>query len=241
MPTICKRPRSLSWWSTQMFDRQKALEEGRQLLERSKTCSRCGRALRAGEPVWRNGGRMPTCKGCMRWNRFAIYSTGPCDTCGRTVHFMQGREWRRHYFCSQGCKLLYQHAKARQRRAEARGATQVCVGCGEHFEPTRADSRFCSGACRQKAYRQRVTAGERAVGGTFGKRNGGARKRKRKRALRLSNLPPSGTFAKRNGGGVTDSKPVVIHRFTNVTRKRKPVTDSNCHINHKIESRNADG
>lgn len=31
----------------------------------------------------------------------------------------------------------------------------TCLGCGFSFEPTRADARYCSGACRQKSYRQR--------------------------------------------------------------------------------------
>jgi hypothetical protein len=31
----------------------------------------------------------------------------------------------------------------------------VCEGCGEDFVPTRADARYHTGACRQKAYRNR--------------------------------------------------------------------------------------
>jgi hypothetical protein len=32
-----------------------------------------------------------------------------------------------------------------------------CQGCGGSFEPSRFDSIYCTPACRQKAYRQRVT------------------------------------------------------------------------------------
>ena len=34
-----------------------------------------------------------------------------------------------------------------------------CAQCGEHFEPKRSDSRYCSSACRQKAYRERSAGG----------------------------------------------------------------------------------
>jgi len=33
-----------------------------------------------------------------------------------------------------------------------------CGQCREQFEPARSDARFCSSACRQKAYRRRVSA-----------------------------------------------------------------------------------
>jgi len=32
-----------------------------------------------------------------------------------------------------------------------------CEDCGKSFEPTRADAQYCSDACRQTAYRRRVT------------------------------------------------------------------------------------
>jgi hypothetical protein len=32
-----------------------------------------------------------------------------------------------------------------------------CAVCGKTFAPTRADALYCSGACRQTAYRKRVT------------------------------------------------------------------------------------
>jgi predicted nucleic acid-binding Zn ribbon protein len=34
---------------------------------------------------------------------------------------------------------------------------QDCAVCGKTFAPTRADAQYCSGACRQTAYRKRVT------------------------------------------------------------------------------------
>ena len=38
---------------------------------------------------------------------------------------------------------------------KARDSTQICDGCGAEFVPARKWSTFCSGACRQAAYRER--------------------------------------------------------------------------------------
>jgi hypothetical protein len=40
------------------------------------------------------------------------------------------------------------------------GSTAVCDRCGRHFSPRRSDTRFCSAACRQAAYRLRLEAAE---------------------------------------------------------------------------------
>ena len=34
----------------------------------------------------------------------------------------------------------------------------LCAACGVIFEPTRLDGRYCSNACRQRAYRRRRNA-----------------------------------------------------------------------------------
>jgi hypothetical protein len=133
-------------------------------------CVKCGRKLKASEPVWRarfryglgRGAELGAhCEKCRPDDR-EYYSLGPCANCGRAVNTSEQR-WRPRLwsFCSEKCQRLHlsihQATLARQRRAEARGATRVCADCGEHFEPVRADSLYCSGACRQKAYRKRVT------------------------------------------------------------------------------------
>lgn len=73
----------------------------------------------------------------------------------------------RHHFCSEACKRKQASQRyaaiARQRRAEARGPSRQCAVCGEPFEPARADARYCSPACKQKAYRVRVTLNETSV------------------------------------------------------------------------------
>jgi len=55
----------------------------------------------------------------------------------------------------QPCAVDAQNARQRELRAMIR-ANRKCEGCGATFTPGRADGRFCSGACRQAAYRQRV-------------------------------------------------------------------------------------
>lgn len=60
------------------------------------------------------------------------------------------------------------NARARERRAQRRaGRRWQWVGCGEVFRPTRTDSRYCSRACRQRAYRERVTDKQRGRRGPF--------------------------------------------------------------------------
>jgi len=52
------------------------------------------------------------------------------------------------------CRDAARLALARKRRAQRR-ANRTCEHCGATFTPTRADGRYCSGACRQAAYRER--------------------------------------------------------------------------------------
>ena len=115
-------------------------------------CGSCGRDLAAGEPVWRLRGRrrwlQPICADC-RWC-YAPWS-GPCGYCGRTVHELRYRAMR---FCSTACSDRYTADFRRERRAAAR-AGRRCEQCAELLDAGRVDARYCSSACRQKAYRQR--------------------------------------------------------------------------------------
>jgi hypothetical protein len=51
----------------------------------------------------------------------------------------------------------YQREWRRRRRAARR---MVCAGCRQEFSPARRDARFCSDACRFRAYRARLAAKE---------------------------------------------------------------------------------
>jgi hypothetical protein len=139
-----------------------------------KSCGKCSRTLRPDEPIWRtrlsystqatvfgmSSMIVPLCEQC-RSDDHEVYASGPCECCGRTVHNTEPPSRRKHIYCSDNCKRRHgsdcQSAIARQQRAEARGPTRVCGQCGEHFEPARADARFCSSVCKQRAYRKRVT------------------------------------------------------------------------------------
>jgi hypothetical protein len=136
--------------------------------ETCSQCASCGRALSAGAPIWRQDlslgpgifGRWrytvaPVCEQCCsEYTDFRLPC--PCEGCGRPVHQQADARFRYHLFCCEKCEQAARATAARQRRSDARG-TRSCETCGETFEPTRADSRFCSSACRQRAYRNRKT------------------------------------------------------------------------------------
>ena len=66
-----------------------------------------------------------------------------CRGCGKAGPVQFGA------FCSSAC---YQRERRRRLRS------QVCTGCRRSFIPTRKDARFCSDACRFRAYRGRLAA-----------------------------------------------------------------------------------
>jgi len=70
-----------------------------------------------------------------------------CRRCRRPFY---GAYARLH--CSERCAELTR--AARRDRTRDRDARR-CETCAEHFTPPRSDGRYCSPACRQKAYRAR--------------------------------------------------------------------------------------
>ena len=54
------------------------------------------------------------------------------------------------------CGTIGNYKLQKEQRYQKRKDT-VCSVCGKVFTPKRADSKYCSNACRQKAYRERVT------------------------------------------------------------------------------------
>lgn len=55
-------------------------------------------------------------------------------------------------YCSDECRAA---VLAERRRREPRTAGS-CATCAQSFTPPRSDGRYCSAACRQKAYRRRT-------------------------------------------------------------------------------------
>jgi hypothetical protein len=70
-----------------------------------------------------------------------------CLECGRSFSHW----WR--LYRSGLCKACYE----RRRRQRHRHKERACEVCNVAFTTTRRDSRFCSNACRQSAYRSRTT------------------------------------------------------------------------------------
>ena len=122
-------------------------------------CGSCGTAIPAGAPVWRSKvlvgkwGKYWLSVVCRDCSRSKADPVDQCIQCGRGVG---GRSsiMRQHIYCSDHCDSLHHAAIQRQKRTDARG-TCDCDSCGEAFTPKRADSKYCSSKCRQKAYRQR--------------------------------------------------------------------------------------
>jgi len=147
-----------------------------------KWCADCGEAFPDDVPIYRRmvsqwtrvqGGRLvgsrrsrvaPVCEGCkcpgewdLHWdqnavcNLYDVLGSDPCMGCERAVYqsSLRARRWS---YCSHDCRdkaLREAHAlRMAQRRFE-------CAGCGEEYEPTRSDARYCSSRCRQAAYRVR--------------------------------------------------------------------------------------
>ncbi len=155
-------------------ERRAFVHRMRAAQETGAFCGYCARTLAPDEPValcvyktWQHGhgmtGRAPICDTCMkvpgRRGLFALrteyeglWLRGTCENCGRRLIVPpDGR--RKHACCSDRCLLAVKKA------ARHRVRSFTCDTCGAPFPPARTDSRYCSGACRQKAYRARGVAG----------------------------------------------------------------------------------
>ena len=91
---------------------------------------------------------VPVCFACINPDE----TTGPgsqitCLGCGGSMVF---HSYPYRSVCSDRCA---QRARRKQ-KASTRRCT--CAACGLSFKPPRSDARFCSAACKQSAYRERV-------------------------------------------------------------------------------------
>jgi hypothetical protein len=78
----------------------------------------------------------------------------PCKRCGRPVISDMRRKLPKHVVCGDKCRLAIYGAIGKARR-RSRVRALICASCAAHFMPKRSDARFCSAACRQKAFRRR--------------------------------------------------------------------------------------
>jgi hypothetical protein len=145
--------------------------------EHCRWCARCGEDIDPGQPVVRcwvylggspfTGGAerqlAPVCLACTEEDQeylceyrrlWRMASRHPerwprCEECGRPVLLLAGTTFKR-LSCSERCAYL---AKLAARRAQ-RIRKIDCADCGATFS-ARADARYCSPACRQRAHRRR--------------------------------------------------------------------------------------
>jgi hypothetical protein len=131
-------------------------------------CTRCHEpfdanalAFMASERVaWTgNGGRtrtetVPVCAACVtRKERAEATLARTCKGCGLAMRVQWQLLRRRYEFtCSDRC------AQRRRRLRRREEKKRTCVTCGSEFKTTRAHSKCCSGACRQKKYRAAKSA-----------------------------------------------------------------------------------
>ena len=74
-------------------------------------------------------------------------TTWRCRSCGRETRLSRAAREMLH-----SCPNLTRFEVPRFRLVHDQ---QPCVTCGHAFVPRRSDARYCSGACRQAAYRSR--------------------------------------------------------------------------------------
>lgn len=170
------------------------------------TCWACGRDIPAEEPVYTDrqwwvmigtthDGRSvswteqhgPWCAQCAPgakgnhpwaswpWHVRQPIPSRPCAWCSRPYH---GHPANR--FCSERCANA-DRAERRRLARERQRSRCLCAVCGRQFTAPRQDARYCTPACRQKAYRARLaeqaarTARDRALLADYDARLGGAR------------------------------------------------------------------
>lgn len=138
-------------------------------------CYKCKRVMKTGEAVWRQwtgkghgpfgGWRKGIEYFCRKCSKGACaHSQGKCSFCQRVIHDCARHGWKqpRFYYCSYHCQRrgesTRQSVQVSERRAAARGPSRECPVCHEPFETTRQHARYCSGVCRQRAYRRRKEA-----------------------------------------------------------------------------------
>jgi hypothetical protein len=130
-------------------------------IDTAEVCGRCGAAIAVGEPVWRLPACLPFRGRLLRWltavcRRCAYRGNAAaktCAGCGRTLYVY--RDTPAVVCCCRRCRQKVYNA----RRAAAiarRNRLQQCATCGNAYTPKRADSKYCSPACRQRAHRART-------------------------------------------------------------------------------------
>jgi hypothetical protein len=122
----------------------------------SMKCASCGRALRSGDVAAIGSHRLAVCSRCAtsHFEWFREYDPASYRECEAGCGLLIATAWwkRRERCCSDRCRENLAKVRRRVSRTE-----RECEVCGTRFTPTRKDGIYCTNACRQRAYRDRLT------------------------------------------------------------------------------------
>lgn len=93
------------------------------------------------------------CRDCAPQGEFTEYKQHHCIVC-RRIFYSQGQIKGYRLYCSDKCSNI-RRAKREFEKRHSKMVSKTCLICGISFEPIRNDQDYCSGACKQKAYRSR--------------------------------------------------------------------------------------
>jgi hypothetical protein len=125
-----------------------AIEREHRARRDASCCAKCGAAIAVGERVTlacRH--RIAYCDACS--GEFKSLGLEACAHCHRPLRIFSYPPRARHVFCCRRC------IRAWYRRPKSIRGPKPCVTCGVPFRAKRCGAKFCSSACRQRAYRQR--------------------------------------------------------------------------------------
>jgi hypothetical protein len=160
-------------------DQDLATSTAARFLRRSAyQCDVCKHKFDAGDVVFRRWRSHPEADAFEPRRHLGVY----CEECVRThMHPSWWEKGAEPVPCAGGCGVLVTHpywaltittcstrcaeAVAAARRSAHR-TPRECADCGQTFQPRRVDARYCSDACRQKAYRERQSHTDGPQGGT---------------------------------------------------------------------------
>ena len=86
-----------------------------------------------------------------RWHEAFVFVE--CECCGRPV-YLDRRRVRKHRVCTDLCRERLR-SSSRPRPQPRVFESRSCASCGVEFTAVRQGHRYCSGACKQRAYRRR--------------------------------------------------------------------------------------
>jgi hypothetical protein len=106
---------------------------------------------------------VPICQACFDRQNWGLVEHA-CSGCGQILYVGWG-VWRGLTW-SEECRLSIRRKRNResmrtaraQAKKEQQSLERSCLYCNRQFTPLHPDARYCTGACRQAAYRRRARA-----------------------------------------------------------------------------------